>query len=586
MRLLINPISYALFFLLIVPTVFAEQPSSKPVNTPPMVGIASAAPAATHAGFEVLREGGNAFDAAVAIEATLAVVEPYFSGLGGGGFWLLHVASKDGKPAQDIFIDGREVAPAAASEKMYLDKKGNIIENASMNGPFAAGIPGTVAALVYIAKHYGKLPLSESLAPAIRAAEQGFKVGDDYQTAAKQRIFALRKSPAAAKIFLRDKQIPKIGTVIKQPQLANTLRSIAAKGDAGFYQGPVAKKMLKAVRANGGIWTAKDLKNYKIIVRNPLVGNYHGIKVITSPPPSAGGVGIISMLNILAPYNLPTLTPVMRDHYIIEAMRRAYWQRAQYLGDPGFVKMPLAFLLGQKNADELRQSIKPNQATPSSALGKPVAMDKEKHHTTHYSLIDKQGNYVAATVTVNYAFGSGFVVPGTGVLLNDEMDDFATKPGAENVYGLVGSEANAIAPGKRPVSSMTPTFLETSDRVGVIGTPGGSRIVTMVLLGILDFSVGHVPTSWVSLPRFHQQYLPDVVQYEPGGFTFGEIKGLKKMGYDLQRLNAQYGNMQAVLWDKKQNSVLAASDPRNHGLAMEGLGNVPAQGMQGFYGSY
>lgn len=530
-------------------------------DKPPKAAIASAHPTATRAGMSILAAGGNAFDAAVAVGATLAVVEPYSSGLGGGGFWLLHRAS-DGK---DVMLDGREKAPLAASRDMYLDADGNVVPGKSMDGPLAAGIPGVPAALVRLAKEYGKLGLKQDLAPAIQAARDGFLVTEHYRKMAGFRRDALRASPAAAAIFLDNNEVPALGHIIRQPDLARTLEALAEQGVDGFYAGKVGEALVAGARANGGIWTREDLQQYRTVEREPIVGQYHNYKIISAAPPSSGGVALVEMLHILEHFPLDSVDSAHRKHLIIEAMRRAYRDRAEYLGDPDFVQMPIEKLTGQDYAAQLAASIDPEEATLSSTL-RPVAVHQEGPHTTHYSIIDRQGNRVSATLSVNYPFGSAFVPPTTGVLLNDEMDDFSAKPGVPNAYGLVGAEANAIAPGKRPLSSMSPSFVDGPNGVAVIGTPGGSRIITMVLLGILDDVAGNTPEHWVSLRRFHHQYLPDVVQYEDGALSKEEQTQLQLMGHVIRQVG-DYGNMQAILWDKKDNKVMAASDPRVEGLA-------------------
>jgi len=548
-------------FILIAGFIF--HTSLYAANTPPQAAIASAHPVATAAGFETLHVGGNAFDAAVAVSAATAVVEPYSSGIGGGGFWLLHRA-RDGK---QVMIDGRETAPLAAHRDMYLDTMGNVIPKLSVDGPLAAGIPGEPAALVHIAKKYGRLPLSQSLAPAIRAARNGFKVTAHYRRMAKFRLAALRASPAAAKIFLKNNDVPPLGHVIKQPNLANTLTVMAKKGHDGFYKGDIAKRLVVGNRAAGGNWSQQDLRNYNIVERKPLTGTYKGYRITSVAPPSSGGIAIIQMLNILDGFELEKLSAIKRKHVIVEAMRRAYRDRAEFLGDSDFVKVPIKKLTDSRYARQLGQTIRLNRATPSRDL-KPVASKDSGFHTTHFSILDKQGNRVSATLSVNYPFGSGFVAPGTGVLLNDEMDDFSSKPGVPNVYGLVGAEANAIAPGKRMLSSMSPTFVENKDQIAIIGTPGGSRIITMVLHGILGFIDGQDANSIVNRPRHHHQYLPDHIQYEPGALSQKEIRGLKGLGHELKPLDNTYGNMHVVIWDKKQARVSAASDKRGEGQAL------------------
>jgi len=570
-----------LFFALCVFTPFSSVSANTAIatktttlaNTPNQVAIASGAPQATDAGMAMFAKGGNAFDAAIAVASSLAVVEPYSSGIGGGGFFLLHTAKEGAQHkqpslagGQDVFIDAREVAPHAATEDMYLDKQGHVIEGASLNGARSAAIPGEVAGLVYLAENYGKLPLNASLMPAIKLARKGFAVDAYYQKMAKMRLSALQASPAAAHIFLRDNQVPALGTIIKQSNLANTLQRIAHRGNKGFYRGAVAKQLIQDVQKAGGIWTTADLLDYQVIVRQPVYGHYHNMTIIGAPLPSAGGIGLITALNILSHFDLAKVSALTRIQLVIESLRRIYLDRARYLGDPAFTKVPVGLLLSQDHADTLRSSITIGKATPSRRLDQHQTQTQQGNDTTHFSIMDAKGNWVSATLSVNYPFGSGFVAVGTGVLLNDHMDDFATKLGVPNVYGLVGSVANSIVPGKRPLSSMSPMFVVTPDKVGVLGTPGGSRIISMVLLAILDMADGKLPKHWVQLPRFHQQFLPDHVEYETGAWDVKTQKALEKMGYHLKAIDP-YGNMQAILWDRKTNQLYAASDPRGSGKA-------------------
>lgn len=532
-------------------------------DRPPAAAVASAHPLATQAGHEILAAGGNAFDAAVAVTTALAVVEPMNSGLGGGGFWLLHRA-RDGF---ETMLDGREKAPLAARRDMYLDGGGKVIPNLSVDGTLAAAIPGTPAAIVHLAQHYGRLPLKKSLAPAIKFARAGFAVNESYRGMAEFRLNALRASPAAAAVFLHNNEIPELGYLIKQPDLAKTLESIAEHGVNGFYSGTVAQRLVDGVRSASGIWSLDDFANYGVMERKPVRGKYHGIKITTAAPPSSGGVALLTTLNILAGYKLDDVSALTRTHLTIEAMRRAYRDRAEYLGDPDYIKVDVAQLTHPLYAAGLRASIRSDRAMPSANLPGQNPLIPAVGDTTHFSVLDKEGNRVAATMSINFPFGSGFMAPGTGVLLNDEMDDFSAKPGVPNVYGLVGGEANAIAPGKRPLSSMTPTFLEDKRGVAILGTPGGSRIISMVLLATLDYAAGHEPESWVTLPRYHHQFLPDAVQYEPGALSRELVTGLEKTGHKLEPLEQPYGNMQAVLWDRRNRTVKAASDPRGIGQA-------------------
>ena len=525
--------------------------------------IASAHPLATRAGMDVLARGGNAFDAAVAVSAALAVVEPYSSGLGGGGFWLLHRASDN----FDVMIDGREKAPLAAKSDMYLDNAGEVIEGLSINGALAAGIPGEPAALVHIARRYGRLPLQDSLAPAIKLAARGFPVDEMYLRMARFRQTAIQDSLTATQAFLPDGDLPEKGDLIVQPDLARTLQAISNKGMAGFYAGEVAAKLVSGVVAAGGIWQQKDLDDYRIVERAPVRGSYRGMRITTAALPSSGGIVLLEMLNQLEGYNLKALTEDELDHLLVEVMRRAYRDRAEYLGDRDFVKVPQSLLLDKRYAAGLRQSINPEHATPSDRLAPTVPVTSQGKHTTHFSIIDKDGNRVAATLSINYPFGSGFMPKGTGVLLNDEMDDFAARPGTPNVYGLVGAQANAIEPGKRMLSSMTPTFLEDGQRLAVIGSPGGSRIITMVFLGALAFHEGASAEEIVAMPRIHHQYLPDVIQVEPDAISEKVKTALEKRGHSIRQLKRRYGNMQLVIWDKKRKQMEAASDPRGIGAA-------------------
>ncbi len=541
-----------------------------PANTlaggPHQAAVASANPLATAAGFEILDQGGNAFDAAVAVSAALAVVEPSGSGLGGGGFWLLKRAS-DGK---EIIIDGRETAPLVSHDAMFLDAQGNPIPNLSLDGALAAGIPGMPAGLAHLATKYGHVPLLKSLGPAIRYAESGVDLGETFLRAVKIRETTLQNFQASADIFLDHAATPKIGFRLVQKDLAGSLKRLGRLGHDGFYRGETAAKLVDAVRKAGGIWTHEDLERYRVIERQPVVAEYRGIRVVSAPPPSSGGIALSEALNILSAYDLEHIAPITRQHLIIEAERRAYRDRDHYLGDPDFIKIPLKQLTSPDYAAGLRVAIRTDRAMPSENLSDAATLTPQGDNTTHFSIIDQQGNQVAATLSLNQTLGSGFVAKGTGVLLNDQMDDFAVRPGQPNSYGLVGGNPNRIEPGKRMLSSMSPTFLQTRDRIAILGTPGGSRIISMVLLAILDFAEGHGVRSWVSLGRFHHQYLPDVVDYESGSLTEEQIQALQKLGHKLKPTPKPYGNMQAILWDKPNRQLEAASDPRGEGAAWVG----------------
>ena len=536
-------------------------------QSPPGTAIASAHPLATAAGFEIIAAGGNAFDAAVAVSAALAVVEPAGSGIGGGGFWLLQ--GPEGKNRLEVMIDGRERAPMAATADMYLDEDGRFQQEKSINGPLAAGIPGAPAAWAHIAENYGQLPLARSLAPAIKLAREGFKVDSKMFKLLAWRRGAIAVSPAASEVFLTLGLPTPMGLRIVQEDLAKTLESLAEKGRDGFYKGRVARKLVEGVLNAGGIWQLDDLEQYEVVERAPIVANYRGYRVVSASPPSSGGVVLKTTLNILSGVDLSDAHGSMRTHLVVEAMKRAYRDRALYLGDPDFVDMPLDRLGSLRYAAELRRSIDLSRATASSSLGEPVGDTPKGSDTSHFSIIDADGNRVAATLSINLPFGSGFMAPGTGVLLNNEMDDFVAKPGEPNSYGLVGSEANQIAPGKRMLSSMTPTIIEGGDRLAVIGTPGGSRIISMVLLGTLAFvDDGAAAQSIVALPRFHHQYLPDLIQHEDDALSKGLMSELTKLGHSFKAVPRDYGNMQLVIWDKVNGRLQAASDPRGVGAAL------------------
>ncbi|MCF6226625.1 MAG: gamma-glutamyltransferase [Xanthomonadales bacterium] len=531
--------------------------SAMAVDKPGKSAISSAHYLATEAGFEVLEQGGNAFDAAVAVSAALAVVEPASSGIGGGAFWLLH-RNEDQK---NIMIDGREEAPSAAHRDMYLDENGEVNRGLATQGPLAAGIPGHVAGMVHIASNYGRLPLKVSLAPAIRLAREGFPADEKYIRLLKPVRKYMLRFPAGRAIFLHDDEIPALGAVIKQPDLAHVLEQVVLTGTTDFYHGETARLLVKGVKEAGGIWALEDLAAYKVVEREPVRFKYNDYELITASPPSSGGVAIAEILNILEPYKISERSQAQRTHLVVEAMRRAYRDRSIYLGDPGFVDVPVSMLIDPHYAAGMRTSIRIDKATPSSSLAGIVDVAGGKH-TTHFSIIDSEGNLVAATLTVNTLYGANFVAPGTGFLLNNQMDDFSAKPGKPNAYGLIGFEANAIAPGKRPLSSMSPTFVIGKDRVAVLGTPGGSRIITMVLLSVLDFFAGNGPQSWVALPRYHHQYLPDRIYAEPDAFSEELQSKLRALGHEVQILNRQWGNMNAVMWDRRSGKLEAASDPR------------------------
>jgi len=551
--------------------VHAADGAGTPPLLPNQVAVASASAQATDAGLEILGAGGNAFDAAVAVSATLGLVEPESSGLGGGALMLLHLAAGD----RDVFIDAREQAPAAASRDMYLDAQGNPNRDLAVNGPLAAAIPGLPAALVHLARTYGRLPLARSLAPAIRLAREGWVFGAKNAAMLGYRQEVLARSAGAAALFLPHGEVPKAGTRLRNPDYAKVLELLARDGADGFYRGAFARRLVAGVRQAGGIWSEADLANYRLVEREPLRISHRGYRIVTAPPSSSGGVALAEMLNVLAGYDYPQMTRVDRIHLLVEAMRRAYRDRSIYLGDPDFVKMPLDLLTSTAYAAGLRAGISPGKATPSAVLP-GVGEGAERVETTHFSIIDTHGNLVSATQTVNLPYGNAFAVAGTGFLLNNEMDDFSVKPGVPNAFGLVGDEANAIAPGKRPLSSMTPSFLIGADQVAAIGTPGGSRIITMVLLGLLELIDGASAQTAADMPRIHHQYLPDAISAEPGALSDAEIAALQARGHTVTVEPRSWGNMQIVVWHRRSGAVETGSDGRWQGVGKGATRDVPA----------
>lgn len=545
------------------PTIaFAKTPAKAPAKKadvkPNGSVIASGHALATDAGQEIIRKGGNAFDAAIAVSSTLSVVEPISSGIGGGGFFLLH----DAKTRKDIFLDARETSPESATPEAYLDKDGNLDRDRAENGPWSAGIPGLPAALVYLAEKYGRLPLSVSLAPSIRIAKEGFPLYPRMINGYNERKAVMDRYPASKALMHQSGRDPQVGDIFKQPDLARTIELIAAKGYDGFYKGETANKLLKAVSDEGGKWTPQELGTYKVKLREPLRFDYKNWKVTTAPPPSSGGIAMQQMLQIIGGgWDLNKQSKVEQVHLLTEAMRRAYRDRTIYLGDPDFVKVPLARLGSKEYAAGLRATIHPQKATPSDLfIGQPAPLEDDE--TTHFSIIDQEGNRVAATQTVNLLYGSGMVAPGTGVLLNNEMDDFALKPGTPNAFGVMGFEANAPKPGKRMLSSMTPTFIENDTDVAAIGAPGGSRIITEVLFGIIGYDQGMNSQQVAAKPRFHHQWMPDTIYAETDALDPATIAALEKMGHKVT-VSKPWGNLQTVRYNKRTGALDGGTDPRN-----------------------
>jgi len=523
---------------------------------------------ATDAGVEILKQGGDAVDAAVATGFALAVVHPLAGNLGGGGFMLVHFAA-----GNSTFIDYRERAPLAATTNMYLDAKGNVIPDASITGYKSIGVPGSVAGMVYAEKKYGKLTLAKVMAPAIKLATQGFVLTDEEASQLHDETLAM--FPESKRIFQRDGNLYKAGETFKQPELAATLKTIAADPD-DFYHGHIAKQLAADMQKNGGLITTEDLARYSVKEREPVTGSYKSYTIISAPPPSSGGVVLIEALNILEGYNLSRWKDRTPDemHLIVEAYRRAYMDRTDYMGDPDYVKIPVEQLIDKKYAAALRTSILAEQATPSKDLKRPAGflpspptMSDVRHEstqTTHYSVVDSDGNAVAVTTTLNNEFGSGVTATGLGFLLNDEMDDFASKLGIPNMYGLIQGPANTIAPGKRPLSAMTPTIVLQDNKVRfVLGSPGGGRIITTVANIFLSAAdEGLNIQEAVDAPRFHHQYLPDTLFMEPG-FSESAIEGLRALGYEL-KIRGHWSDGECIAVDPATGDLEGGQDHRHH----------------------
>lgn len=518
--------------------------------------IASAHPLATEAGYRILREGGNAFDAAVAVGAALAVVEPYSSGLGGGGFWLLHRAADN----HQVMIDARETAPAAVTTALFVDANGRPIADATHKGGRAAAIPGVPAGLVHLARNYGRLPLAKTLAPAIALAGEGFALDPRFARLAQMRERFLREGQGT-QIFLDASNAPKAGFILRQPELAVTLDLLAREGSDGFYRGRIAQALVSGANQSGGVWSLADLAEYKVIERAPVRITYRGATVTTASLPSGGGVTLAQSLNILERFALGDAREPANAHLVIEALRRGFQDRALYLGDSDFVEVPVARLTDKRYASDRAATIVASAATPSDDA---VVEKKESGNTTHYSVIDAAGNRVGATLSINFLFGSGVIPAGTGVLLNDEMDDFTVSPEVPNGYRLRSGMANKIEPRKRPLSSMTPTFVEDERGVLVLGAPGGSRIISQVLLGILDYMYRRDVDleRMVRLPRYHHQYWPDSVEIEPTGFSTEWRAAMTARKHVIRVGTRQWGNMQLAFRAKRDGAMQVASDPR------------------------
>jgi gamma-glutamyltranspeptidase/glutathione hydrolase len=541
---------------------------------------------ASRAGVEMMQAGGNAVDAAVATGFALAVVHSAAGNLGGGGFMLIRMASGD-----THFIDYREKAPAAATRDMYLDAQGNVIEGASEIGYKAIGVPGSVAGMVYAEQKYGKLTLKQVVAPAIRLAREGYAL-----TWGEARDFQddeyLGKFADSRRIFQRGGKYYQPGEIFRQPDLARTLERIAAKPD-DFYHGELARELAAAMQKGGGLITADDLAHYEVKEREPIRGTYRGYEIISAPPPSSGGTVLLESLNILEGYDLTKFgdRSAQSIHYTTEAFRRAFFDRAEFLGDPDFAKLPVAQLIDKKYGSAWRETIDDGHATPSDGLKRPAIFSeleqyavahsqpqpgREAPHTTHYSVLDAEGNAVAVTTTINDWFGSRVTADGLGFLMNDEMDDFSAKPGAPNADGLIQGAANAIGPEKRPLSSMTPTIVAHDGKTFlVLGSPGSSKIITTVanvLMGVIDYGMNIQEA--VNAPRFHNQWMPDVLNLEQW-FSPDTVGALQRMGYNVEmglhdgaEVSPYWSDAECIAVDAKTGERLGASDYRGNGKAV------------------
>ena len=521
--------------------------------------VASEQGLATQVGLDILKQGGNAIDAAVAVGFALAVVLPNAGNIGGGGFMVLH----DDKTGKDVAIDFREIAPAKASRDMYLDNQGNVIDGKSLFTHDASGVPGTVAGMEYALKKWGTMPLSKVLEPAIKLADKGFIVSDILAQTLKEEKSTLGKWSSSKAIFFKNGEPLKSGDLLVQKDLAKSLRLIAKQGAKAFYQGEIATKIAKEMQSQGSTMTLGDLKAYKVVERQPIIGDYRGYKVVTMPPPSSGGVHLIEILNMLEHYPIKEdgVNSAKNIHHMAESMKLAYADRSEYLGDPDFVKIPVTGLTSKAYANELAKTIDDNKARLSSTIkpGKPQPYESDQ--TTHYSVMDKAGNAVAVTYTLNLNFGSGIVVEGTGILLNNEMDDFSVKPGVPNAFGLVGGAANAIEAKKRPLSSMTPTIVMKNNKPWLVtGSPGGARIITTVLQSVVN-TIDHEmnPAEAIITPRVHHQWLPDELRVEEG-ISPDTIKLLQDKGHNVVT-KAPMGRIQIIQAD--DSGFYGYSDPRN-----------------------
>ena len=530
--------------------------------------VASQEATATRIGVDILKRGGNAIDAGVAVGFALAVTLPRAGALGGGGFMMVHHA----ETGETVAIDYREMAPAAAHRDMYLDAAGEVDTQLARYTHHAAGVPGAVAGLAHVLDRYGTLPLAEVLAPAIRLAERGILVTQDLSGSLESRRERLQRWPATAAIFYHEDGRPyRPGERLIQVDLAWSLRQIAAHGADAFYKGAIAERIAADMAAHGGPMTLEDLAAYRVAVRAPVRGTYRGYEIASMPPPSSGGVHLVQILNLLEDYPLASLGHNGAEalHLMAESMKLAYADRSQHLGDPDFWPVPVAGLISKAYAESLRATIDPARARPAAEIAAGDPMPYESPETTHYSVMDRWGNVVSNTYTINFGYGSGIVAAGTGILLNNEMDDFSAKPGVPNAYGLLGGDANSVAPAKRPLSSMTPTILFKDGKpLLATGSPGGSRIITttlQIILNVVDHRMNIAAAT--AAPRVHHQWLPDELRVE-AGLSPDTIALLESKGHKVVVKNVM-GSTQSIL--RADEGFYGASDPRRQGALTLGF---------------
>ncbi|PIW59120.1 gamma-glutamyltransferase [Shewanella sp. CG12_big_fil_rev_8_21_14_0_65_47_15] len=554
--------------LLSFPTLYADEPSifSQMATAQPVWAkhgmVASQEALASRTGVEILKQGGNAVDAAVAVAFSLAVTLPRAGNIGGGGFMLVHIAKEN----KTIAIDYREMAPSKAKKDIFLDENGDAVEKLSREHGLAVGVPGTVMGMSLALEKYGTMTLAEVTAPAIKMAQEGISVTPDLAVSLSGLKRRMSQWPSTAAIFYKaDGSDYQVDDILKQPELAHSLRLIAEKGTKGFYEGETATKLINAVQEAGGIMTLDDLKNYKVVEREPVRGEYRGYEVVSMPPPSSGGVHIIEMLNVLQQFPIDKFghNTAQTIHLMTETMKQAYSDRSEYLGDPDFYKVPVKALTSKDYAQKIASKIAINKTTPSAEIKPGKLTPYESDQTTHFSVVDKWGNAVSNTYTLNFSYGSGLVAKGTGILLNNEMDDFSAKPGVPNGYGLVGGDANAVEGNKRPLSSMSPTIVMKGGKPFLVtGSPGGSRIITttlQIIMNVIDHGLNIAEAS--NAARVHHQWLPDELRVE-SSLNRDTISLLEAKGHKV-KVQSAMGSTQSIM--VTEQGIFGASDPRHSG---------------------